>query len=49
MIATTSKPISSAAAWLQSNPQRPGLDVVFEVVAITGGRLERRVLGPESE
>ena len=39
----------AAAAWLLANPQRPGLDVVFEVVAITGRRLERRVLDPESE
>ena len=39
----------AAAAWLHANPQRAGLDVVFEVVAITRHRLERLELDPEPE
>ena len=39
----------AAGAWLHANPQRPGLDVAFELVAITGGRLERLELDPGSE
>jgi putative endonuclease len=39
----------AAAAWLVANPQPPGLDVAFEVVAITGRRLDRRRLDPGSE
>ena len=39
----------AAAAWLHANPQRRGLDVAFEVVAITGRSLERLQLDPEPE
>jgi putative endonuclease len=39
----------AAAAWLHANPQRAGLDVVFEVVAITRRRLERLELDSEPE
>jgi len=39
----------AAAAWLHANPQPVGLDVVFEVVAITRIRLERREFDPEPE
>jgi hypothetical protein len=36
-------------AWLHANPQGPGLDVVFEVVAISGRHLERLRLDPDPE
>jgi putative endonuclease len=39
----------AADAWLHANPQRRGLDVAFEVVAITGRRLERLELDPGPE
>jgi putative endonuclease len=39
----------AAAAWLHANPQRRGLEVAFEVVAITGRRLERLELWPDAE
>ena len=39
----------AAAAWLHANPQPAGLDVAFEVVAITGHRLERLELDAEPE
>ncbi len=39
----------AAAAWLHENPQRSGLDVVFEVVAITRHRIERLELDSEPE
>ncbi len=32
----------AAQAWLVRNPQRPGVEIGFEVVAVEGGRLERR-------
>lgn len=32
----------AAQAWLVHNPQRPGVEIGFEVVAVEGGRLERR-------
>ena len=32
----------AAQAWLVRNPQRPGIRVGFEVVAVHGRRLERR-------
>ncbi len=32
----------AAQAWLVRNPQRPGVQIGFEVVAIEEGRLERR-------
>ena len=39
----------AAGAWLHANPQRTDLDVSFEVVAITGRRLERLALDPGPE
>jgi putative endonuclease len=39
----------AAAAWLHAHPQPPGLDVAFEVVAVTGRRLERLSFDPEPE
>jgi putative endonuclease len=32
----------AAQAWLVRNPQRPGVEIGFEVVAVEGRRLERR-------
>lgn len=32
----------AAQAWLVRNPQRPGVQIGFEVVAVQGKRLERR-------
>lgn len=32
----------AAQAWLVRNPQRPGVQIGFEVVAVQGRRLERR-------
>lgn len=36
----------AARAWLQAHPESRGLDVVLEVAAIEGGRVERRRFGP---
>ncbi len=33
---------TAARVWLSRNPQRPGIRIGFEVVAVEGRRLERR-------
>lgn len=38
----------AARAWLHAHPESRGLDVVLEVAAVQGGRVERRRFGDET-
>lgn len=38
----------AAGAWLRTHPESRGLDVVLEVAAVQGGRVERRRFGDDS-